>query len=83
MSLLPLACIVAYFLSHGIWRRGLLIASVVPLAMGANLIRVITTVQLVDSRGAVYAQGLLHETFGLATFVVGTLALLGLARVLR
>ena len=83
VSLLPLACIVAYFLSHGVWRRAIVVASVVPLAVGANLVRVIVTVTLVDSRGAEYAQGLLHEAFGLTTFVLGTLALLGLARVLR
>ena len=83
VSLLPLACIVAYFLSYGLWRRGVVIASVIPLAMGANLLRVILTVQLVDSRGAEYAQGLLHEAFGLTTFVLGTLILIGLARVLR
>jgi exosortase len=83
VSLLPLACIVAYFLSHGVWRRAVVIASVLPLAIGANLLRVIVTVMLVDTRGAAYAQGLLHEAFGLTTFVLGTLVLLGLARVLR
>ena len=83
VSLLPLACIVAYFLSHGVWRRVVVVASVVPLAVGANLVRVIVTLQLVDSRGVEYAQGLLHEAWGLTTFVAGTLALVGLARVLR
>ena len=83
VSLLPLACIVAYFLSHGVWRRAAVVASVVPLAIGANLVRVIVTLQLVDKRGVEYAQGLLHEAWGLTTFVAGTLALVGLAKVLR
>ena len=83
VTLLPLACIVAYFLSRGVWRRVLVVASVVPLAMGANVIRVIGTVLLVSSRGIESAEGLLHESFGIATYVVGTLFLLGVARVLR
>ena len=29
------------------------------------------------------AQGLLHESFGLATFALGTLALIGVSKVLR
>ena len=83
VTLLPLGCIVAYFLSRGVWRRVLVVASVVPLAVGANIIRVIVTVLLVSSRGEEFAQGLLHESFGITTYIVGTLFLLGVARVLR
>jgi exosortase len=83
VTLLPLAFIVAYFLSRGIWRRALVVASVVPLALAANVLRVIVTVQLVSSQGVEFAQGLLHESFGTATFVLGTLAVIGVARILR
>ena len=83
VTLLPLACIVAYFLSHGVWRRAVVVASVVPLALAANIFRVIVTVQLVSSQGVEFAQGLLHESFGVATYVLGTLAVIGVARILR
>jgi exosortase len=83
VTLLPLACIVAYFLTHGVWRRALVIASVVPLSLAANIFRVIVTVQLVESWGVEFAQGVLHETFGLATYVIGTLAVIAVARILR
>jgi exosortase len=83
VTLLPLAVIVAYFLSHGLWRRLVIIFSVVPLAVGANIIRVIATVALVSSRGIEHAEGLLHQSFGLTTFIGGTLVLLGIARLLR
>jgi exosortase/archaeosortase family protein len=83
VTLLPLACIVAYFLSHGVWRRVVVVASVVPLALAANIFRVIVTVQLVSSQGVEFAQGLLHESFGVATYVLGTLAVIGVARILR
>jgi exosortase len=83
VTLLPLSCIVAYFLSRGVWRRALVIASVVPLTIAANIFRVIVTVQIVASEGIEFAQGVLHETFGLATYVIGTLAMIGVARILR
>jgi exosortase len=83
VTLLPLSCIVAYFLSHGVWRRAVVIGSVVPLAMGANIVRVVVTVLLVSVLGAEAAQGLLHESFGLLTFALGTLAMIGIAKVLR
>jgi exosortase len=83
VTMLPLACIVAYFLSHGVWRRAVVIASIVPLAIGANILRVVITVRLVTHLGADAAQGLLHDSFGMATYAVGILALIGVARVLR
>jgi exosortase len=83
VTLLPLACIVAYFLSHGVWRRVLVVASVVPLTFAANVFRVIVTVRMVSTHGPEFAQGLLHETFGLATYVLGTLAVIGVARITR
>ncbi len=83
VTMLPLACIIAYFLSHGLWRRAVVISSVVPLAIGANIIRVTLTVALVSRLGVEAAQGLLHESFGVATYVFGILALLGVARIVR
>ncbi len=47
------------------------------------MIRGIATVLLVSSRGLGAPEGLLHESFGIATYVMGTLFLLGVARVLR
>lgn len=83
VTLLPLAAIVAYFLSHGVWRRVVVMASVVPLAVCANILRVVGTVSAVSIWGVDAAQGVLHESFGLWTYLIGTLALLGVARVLR
>jgi exosortase len=83
VTMIPLACIVSYFLSRGIWRRCVIVASVVPLAMGVNIFRVVATVRMVSYLGVEAAQGALHESFGIATYVVGTLALVGIARVLK
>jgi exosortase len=83
VTLLPVACVVAYFLSRGLWRRGVVVLSVIPLAMLANVVRVVVTVRLVASIGPAAAQGLLHESFGLATYAVGTVLLVAVARGLR
>jgi len=83
VTLLPLAVVLAYFASHGIWRRVVVIAAVAPLAIAANIVRVVVTVYLVSSHGIEYAQGLLHEGFGVSTYIGGTIALLLVARVLR
>jgi len=83
VTMLPLATVIAYFFSHGTWRRIVVVLSVVPLAIAANILRIVITVALVNTQGIEVAQGNLHETFGVATFVVGTISLLILAKVLR
>lgn len=83
VTLFPFACVIAYFLSHGIWRRAVIVASLVPLAMGANILRVVLTVTMVSAWGIEVAQGVLHSSFGVATYLAGNLALIGLARLLR
>jgi exosortase len=83
VTLTPLAAVIAYFLAQGMWRRALILLATVPIAMLGNVARVIVTVVLVSQFGVSYAEGLLHDSFGLATFVLGTGVLLGLARLLR
>jgi len=83
VTLLPLGVVVAYLLSHGVWRRLLIVGSVVPIAVSGNVARVVITVALVASKGIGYAEGMLHESFGVMTFAGGTVALLLLARLLR
>jgi exosortase len=83
VTMLPIACILAWFLSRGVWRRALVVASVVPLSMAANVARIMITVRLVSVIGPEAAQGMLHESFGIATYALGTLALVAVAKVLR
>ena len=83
VTLVPLGVVVATFLVRRPWRRAAVLASVVPLAMLGNIIRVATTALLVSRFGIEYAEGNLHETFGAATFALGAAALLLVARLLR
>ncbi|MFI5314434.1 MAG: exosortase/archaeosortase family protein [Myxococcota bacterium] len=83
VTLLPLAVVVATFAARGAWRRALILISVVPFAVLGNIARVITTVLLVSHWGDAYAQGTLHDGFGFATFGLGAVALVALARTVR
>ena len=83
VTLFPLAVVVATFAARGWPRRLALVASVVPLAIAGNVARVIATVLLVGRFGDAVADGALHDSFGFATFGLGAVALLVLARVLR
>jgi exosortase len=83
MTMLPLSVVIAVFLSHGIWRRAVIVASVLPLAFIGNVLRVGLTVALVEHGFVQFREGLLHENLGMATFVLGTLTLIGIAKLLR
>lgn len=83
VTLLPLAVLVAYFFELG-WRRGaVLAAAVLPIAMAANLLRVVGTVLAARGFGTeVVTREPLHSTAGLAVYVVGCLAMLAVGRLL-
>lgn len=83
VTMLPLSVVVAFFLSRGVWRRLAIVASVLPLAFAGNIARVFITVALVASGWVEFREGLLHDNLGMATFTLGTLALVGIAKVLR
>jgi len=82
VTLIPLSVVVACFLCRGAWRKVVVVASVVPLAIAANILRVTGTVLLVSQVGDAFAEDMLHESFGMLTYILGTLALVGIARLL-
>ena len=84
ITLIPIAVVVAYFTERAMWRRGVLLVAVVPLALGGNLIRVVGTIVATQEYGAKAAtQGSLHELAGVMTYVLGCLGLLGLGELMR
>ena len=84
ITLMPLGVLLAYFTQKRLSARLLLVSAVVPLALFFNLVRVMGTVWLSLRIGAERAtSGLLHEGYGLAVYVVGCLALLGVGRALE
>src|SRR5262245_2532567 len=61
VTMLPLSVVVAYFLSRGVWRRLLIVGSVLPLAFLGNIARVFITVALVAQGWVEFQEGLLHR----------------------
>jgi exosortase len=83
MSLATLAVTYAYFTEPRWWRRILLIASVIPIAIFTNATRVTITGIMAHYRGEDAAQGFQHAFSGWLIFIVAMLMLLVVAHCLR
>jgi exosortase len=83
VTLIPIAVLIAWLAPLSTARRVLLVALVVPIAMGANLLRVVGTALGTAAFGArAMTDEPVHSLVGLSVYVVGCLALLALARAL-
>lgn len=84
ITLLPIAMILAYFTDRVLRRQILLVASVIPIALMGNLLRVLATVFAANRWGAEAATtGSLHESVGVATYVLGCAVLLAMGTLIR
>jgi exosortase len=82
LSLLFLSLVYSYFTDKKVWMRWALLAATVPIAIGANGIRVAVTGWLSEINTK-YAGGAYHETEGYIVFVVALAALIGTHRLLN
>lgn len=81
VTLVPIAVLIAWLAPLSNRRRVALVALVVPIAMGANLLRVVGTVLGTEAFGArALTDEPVHSLVGLSVYVVSCLALLALAR---
>jgi exosortase len=84
ITLLPLAVLLAYYVERSLARRLLLVCSVVPIALGGNLLRVVVTVVAALGVGVARAtESVLHQSAGLLTYLLGCLALLAVSALMR
>ncbi len=81
MSLTFLSLIYAYFFDKRVWMRWALLAATIPIAIGANGVRVAVTGWLSEINTKL-AQGAYHETEGYIVFLVAMLALIFTHRIL-
>jgi exosortase len=82
LSLLFLSLVYSYFTDKKVWMRWALLCATVPIAIGANGIRVAVTGFLseIDTK---LASGAYHEAEGYIVFVVALAALLATHRLLN
>jgi len=84
VTLIPIGVFIAYFTDSVPWRRAVLVATVVPIALAGNLLRVILTVMLAIEVDVEFAtEGPLHEWAGVGTYVIGCICLLAVGETLR
>jgi exosortase len=76
LSLAFLALVYAYFRENRAWVRGLLFLCSVPIAIGANAIRVAVTGVLSEMNNA-WASGIYHEAEGYIVFAIALASLIG------
>ncbi len=81
MSLGFLSLVYAYFADKRVWMRWVLLAATIPIAIGANGVRVAVT-GLLSEVNTKLAQGAYHETEGYIVFIVAMVALLTTHRVI-
>jgi exosortase len=81
LSLGFLSLVYAYFLDSRVWMRWALLAATVPIAIGANGIRVAIT-GLMSEINTKLAQGAFHEFEGYIVFIVALIALITTHRLL-
>lgn len=78
-SLSAMGLLYLYLMQHGSWlRNGLLIASILPIAFVANIVRVMILVLVTYHLGDEAGQGFLHGFAGILLFVVALLFLFAL-----
>jgi exosortase len=82
ISLLAVSGAFAYLYLPGWVRRLGLIAATVPVALAGNILRLTFTGVLADRYGQEVADGFLHTVSGMAVFLAGTLAIIGIRRLM-
>ncbi len=82
VALLALAALMAYLARGAMWKRVALFASGVPMALAANVTRIVTILLIAAFAGAKAAEGFFHGASGVLVFVFALGGLLILARAL-
>jgi len=82
MSLLALGTVYAYFAERVMWKRWVIVAASVPVAIAANAFRVAGTGVLAHYFGVEAAQGFYHDFSGWLVFAAAFILLLGIGTVL-
>ena len=82
IPLIIVGMILTYYFREKWWKRALLMASTLPLAIAMNGLRIGVTGILTRAHGARFAEGSAHDLMGWIMFVISTLVLLGFMRLL-
>jgi exosortase len=82
IALMALAALLAYLCRGALWRRSVVFLLGLPMALIANVIRIVIVVVIGARLGAGAAESFFHLASGLVVFVVAVAGLYGIARAL-
>ena len=83
ISFLALGTVLVQLTSGNIWKKGVLFASVVPIALLSNVVRIIVLTVASYIYGSHIAAGFLHDFMGIMVFVIGFIGLIALMNILK
>ncbi len=83
LALLALTTAYAWLTQKGLWRRLLLALSAIPLAVAANIVRIVTIALVAEHYDPETALTLYHDYSGFMIFTVSVLLMLGLSAALN
>jgi exosortase len=83
ITMFSLGVAYVYVIKGSFWKKSILVAAIIPLALFGNLIRVITLCLLTYHAGDKVAQGFLHYFSGGVIFVIMLIGLLALEAILE
>ncbi len=70
IALIALGALMAYFTDISRVKKAVLFLSAVPIAIGANVFRIVALSMVSEIYGSKYATGWFHDTMGIAVFVI-------------
>ena len=77
ISMLALGVLIAFISKYALWKKWALVALAIPIAMVANIVRIIIMVILADKYGIAIAESFIHTFSGILVFVIGFVLLIG------
>jgi len=77
ISMLALGVLLAFISRYALWKKYLLVFLAIPIAMAANILRLMILVVLADRYGISIAESFMHTLSGVLVFAVGFLLLIG------
>ena len=77
ISMLAIGVLIAVISRYSLWKRWALVVSAIPIAIIANIIRLVILVFIADRYGFGVAEGFLHTFSGLLVFAIGVAMLSG------
>ncbi len=83
IALIALGALMAYFSNISRVKKAILFLSSIPIAVGTNVIRIVSLSLVSEMYGAKFATGIFHDTMGILVFVFAFLGLMFVGQLLE